>query len=80
MQRIETFSHQEIAFVQYLQKLLDDAGIECVIQNENVGLVGLVERAALDLMPELWVLDDTRAEEAAEMVREVKAQEDESKV
>ena len=45
MQRIETFSHQEIAFVQYLQKLLDDAGIECVIQNENVGLVGLVERA-----------------------------------
>ena len=80
MQRIETFTHQEIVFVQYLQKLLEDVGIECVIQNENVSLVGLVERAALDLMPELWVLDDTRVEEATEMVREVKAQEGESKV
>ena len=78
MQRIETFTHQDMPFVQYLQKLLEDSGIECVIQNENVALVSLIERAALDVMPELWVLDDTRAEEAAEIIREVEAQEDKS--
>jgi len=41
-------------------------------QCHNVALAGLSERAAFDLSPELWVLDDSRADEAGEIVRQIR--------
>ena len=72
MKRIDTFLHADITFAQYLQKVLEDQSIECFVKNDNVALAGLSERAAFDLSPELWVLDDSRADEAGEIVRQIR--------
>lgn len=68
MRRIETLSHLDMAFVQYLEKVLGDEGIECVVRNGNVAVAGLSERTAYDLSPELWVVDDARFDEATKIV------------
>ena len=72
MTRIETFTHHEITLLQYVRQLLVERGIETIVKNDNIAIVGLAERASQDVRPELWVMDDTKAEEAASVAREVK--------
>lgn len=71
MKRIGVYPHTDIPFVQYLQGLLDEQGIECVIRNANVAVAGLMERTAQAVSPELWVVDDAREEEARRVLHEV---------
>lgn len=73
MKRVGVFAHTDLPFVQYLKQLLEQQGIECIIRNDNVALAGIMERAAQTLSPELWVMDDGVAAEAARLVREVDA-------
>ncbi len=65
------FSHTDIAFVQYLQKVLEERGIQCLVKNDNVAIAGLSERTVFDLTPELHALDDSRVEEAEEIVNDL---------
>ena len=76
MKRIDTFSHTDVAFIQYLQKVLGDHGIECFIKNENIAIAGFSERTPLALSPELWVLDDVKFDEAVKIIEELREGED----
>ena len=71
MKRIGIFPHEDISYVQYLVRLLEEREIECIVKNDNVAVAGLVERTAQVLSPEIWVVDDAREEEAANLVKEV---------
>jgi DNA-binding response OmpR family regulator len=72
MRLIDRFSQYEIPLVQYLHQVLDDQGIETVVCNDNLAIVGMAERTVLDISPELWVVDETLADEAAAIVRELR--------
>ncbi|MFH1566946.1 MAG: DUF2007 domain-containing protein [Gemmatimonadota bacterium] len=72
MKMIASFSYADLPFAQYLKAVLEEGGIGCLLRNENLALTTFSERAAGDISPELWV-DDARAEEAASIVREVRA-------
>ena len=57
------FTHEMLAQVTHVKNLLEQAGIACMIKNEQL-LGGLGEIPFLDCSPELWVLneeDETRA-------------------
>lgn len=69
MKRIGIFPHTDITYVQYLQQMLHEDGMECVIRNDNVAVAGLMERAAQTVSPELWIMDDTREAEARSLLR-----------
>ena len=73
MKRIDTLSHTDVAFVQYLQQVLSEHGIESVAKNENIAVAGLSDRAAYDLSPELWVIDDERYDEAVQIIEDVRS-------
>ena len=55
MQRVH--SHESLAYIGYLQHLLEQAGIRCIVKNEGLA-GGLGEIPFLECWPELWVLDD----------------------
>ena len=76
MKKINTLPNTDIAFIQYLQKVLRDNGIESVTRNENIALAGLSDRAAYDLSPELWVVDEEKFDEAARIIEELREGED----
>ena len=69
MKRI--YSSQDAVLVRQLKSLLDEHGIESLIRNEDVGLVSLSELAPIANWPELWVLDESKAREAAALIASV---------
>lgn len=71
MKRVGIFPHTDIAYVQYLQQVLNEDGMESVIRNDNVAVAGLMERAAQTVSPELWIMDDAREEEARRLLKAV---------
>ncbi len=73
----EVFVHHDPTIVGLKKSILDEAGIDCFIRNENTsatfgaGALGLVQSAAFD--PVLCILDDARYEEAISLVGDAKA-------
>ncbi len=68
----EIFVHHDPTIVGLKKSILEQAGIDCFIRNENTsatfgaGALGLVQSAAFD--PVLCIVDDTRYEEAIALV------------
>lgn len=54
------YASDVLAEVKHYQNLLDEAGIDCVLRNEQLaGALG--EVPFLECQPELWVPDDAQA-------------------
>lgn len=67
MQRI--YSHPNAAMVHHAKNVLENHGIAAVVQGEHLAAAaGGV--APVDAWIELWVTDDDRAREAAQIIRE----------
>lgn len=56
-----------------LQSELDARGIAFTVRNEELR-VGMGDLPAADIWPELWVADDSRFGEAAEILRDLKSE------
>ena len=71
----EIFVHADFTRVGICRAILDEAGIPCFIRNESTQnlLAGLPDSAC---HPVLCVTDDADAERAAELIRDVVANED----
>jgi hypothetical protein len=54
---------ESLADIGPLKNLLEQAGIDCLVRNEQLS-GGLGEIPFLECLPELWVLDDARLPEA----------------
>lgn len=65
-------SSDSLAEAGHLKNLLEQAGIECFIRNEQLS-GGIGEIPFLECAPELWVLDDARAADAARLIEAAKA-------
>ena len=50
-------AHESLAHVSHLKNLLEQAGIACVVRNDQLS-GGLGEIPFLDCLPELWVVRD----------------------
>lgn len=67
------FVHPDPTVVALKKTLLDEAGIDSFIQNENIaatfgaGMLGLVQSAVFD--PTLCIIDDSRYEEAMALLK-----------
>jgi hypothetical protein len=53
----------------HFKNLLEQAGIDCVIKNRELG-GGLGDLPIFDCSPELWVLEDAKVERAATLIRD----------
>ncbi len=71
----EVFVHHDPAVVGWKKSILDEAGIDCFIRNENTsatfgaGALGLVQSAAFD--PVLCIVEDARYDEAMALLNAV---------
>ncbi len=69
----EVFVHHDPTIVGFKMSILEEAGIDCFIRNENTsaslgaGALGLVQSPVFD--PALWILDDARYEEAMGLLK-----------
>ena len=54
----------------HFKNLLDQAGIDCLIKNRELG-GGIGDLPVFDCSPELWVLRDAEESRAAALLREV---------
>jgi hypothetical protein len=67
------FVHPDPTVVGLKKSLLEEAGIDCFIQNENTaatfgaGMLGLVQSPVFD--PTLCIIDDSRFEEATALLK-----------
>ncbi len=66
----KVYSHVNPAMVQLVKNQLEQRGIESVVQGEHLAAVA-GGGAAAEAWHELWVADDERLGEVAEVVREV---------
>ena len=62
-------SHESLAEIGHLKNVLEQAGIACVVKNEQL-IGGLGEIPFLDCIPELWVLRDDQHQRAVELVEQ----------
>lgn len=61
------FSSESLAEVGHFRNLLEQAGIPCLIKNEQLsGALG--EIPFLECLPELWVLRDEEAQRARRLI------------
>jgi hypothetical protein len=58
--------------LSHLKNLLEQAGIPCVIKNEQLS-GGLGEIPFLECLPELWVLRDHQARRAEALIRDFRS-------
>ena len=69
----QVFVHHDLTLVGLKQSILEKAGIDCFIQNENTsatfgaGVLGLVQSPIFN--PALCILDDSRYQEAVELLK-----------
>lgn len=69
----EVFAHHDPTIVGFKKSILDAAGIDCFIRNENTsatfgaGAFGLVQSPVFD--PVLCIIDDQRYEEALALLK-----------
>jgi hypothetical protein len=61
-----------LAEIGHLRNVLEQAGIHCIIKNEQLsGALG--EIPFLDCLPELWLFDETRLDEARSIIEELRS-------
>ena len=71
----EVFVHRDPTVVGHKRSILEQAGIDCFIKNEHTsatfgaGALGLVGSPVFD--PALCIVDDSRYEEAVELLKSV---------
>ena len=66
------FSSEALVDIGHLKNVLEQHGIRCTIRNEQLsGALG--EVPFLECLPELWVLDETRVEEARRLIESQQA-------
>lgn len=71
MQRI--YSHPDVGMVHLVKNELENRGIEAVVRGEHLaGVIG--GGAGIEAWFELWVVDDARVQEAAQIVQAAIAQ------
>jgi hypothetical protein len=63
---------ESLAEIGHLKNLLEQAGIACLIKNEQLA-GGLGDIPFLECQPELWVVFDEEEADAAALVREAQA-------
>jgi len=64
-------SSELLAEIGHFRNVLEQNGIACVVRNEQLsGVIG--EVPFLECMPELWVLDDDRADEAQSLIADLR--------
>ena len=68
MKRI--YSHPDLGMVHLVKNELENHGIEAIVQGEHAAAV-LGGGAGIDAWNELWVVDEARVKEAAEIVRRI---------
>jgi hypothetical protein len=66
------FTAQSLAELGHLRNLLEQAGIACLIKNEQLA-GGLGEIPFLECLPELWVVFDDEEANAAALIRDAQA-------
>lgn len=70
MKRLAT--SESLAEIGHLRNVLEQAGIACVIRNEQLsGALG--EIPFLDCLPELWVLDERQIDAAQGIIDELRS-------
>jgi hypothetical protein len=63
---------ESLAEIGHLRNVLEQAGIRCMIKNEQLsGALG--EIPFLDCLPELWLLDEAQLDEARGMIEELRS-------
>jgi hypothetical protein len=63
------FRSESLAEVGHLRNVLEQAGIACMIRNDKLS-GGLGEIPFLECLPELWVIEDGKAEAAKALITE----------
>lgn len=64
-------SSESLAEIGHLRNVLEQAGIRCTIKNEQLsGALG--EIPFLECLPELWLFDETRLDEARGIIEELR--------
>jgi hypothetical protein len=63
------YASESLAEIGHLRNLLRQAGIECIVRNEQLS-GGLGEIPFLECLPELWVLDDEALPEARRLLEQ----------
>jgi Putative prokaryotic signal transducing protein len=71
MKRIS--SMQSLADIGHLKNVLEQAGVRCMIKNEQLS-GGIGEIPFLDCMPELWILDDAKLPLAEAVMADFRAE------
>ena len=62
------YTSQDITLVHYLKGALEEQSIACLVKNADPAQVSLMERTPIVDWPELWVVDDRRADAARELI------------
>ena len=65
-------AHESLAHIGHLKNLLEQAGVACLIKNDQLS-GGLGEIPFLDCLPELWVLRDEDAARARELLENMQS-------
>jgi len=63
-------SDESLAYLGHLRNVLEQAGIDCVLKNEQLS-GGLGEIPFLECLPELWVLRDGELERARALLADL---------
>ena len=65
----EIYSSPDLTLIYHLKNVLETQGIESMVQGQDrVGALGGI--APVDAWPELWLTDDSRLDEARQMIEE----------
>ncbi len=65
---IKIYSNQDTLMLGHLRNVMSSHGIECVIRNQDLS-TAMGEIPPIECWPELWILDDSRYEEARALLR-----------
>ncbi len=69
---IKVFEDFDIALVGHYQSVLEGSGIETFMKNQ-FGTGGLGELPFVEVVPQLWVLNEAEAPRAIAMIKELRA-------
>ena len=71
----KVFTHENRMIVYNMKNLLQGAGIETLMKNEFSG-GGVGDLPAFDIWPEIWICDETQADQAQSILDSISAESD----
>lgn len=74
---IKVFEDFDITLVAYYQSILEGDGIETFLKNQ-FSTSGAGELPFVEVIPQIWVLDENKADQAKSLLEELQASRDES--